>query len=225
MFNDLISIIFPKLCACCKRTLVKNEDLLCFNCRAELPRTMFHLQKDNIVQKRLWGRVDVKMATAFLYFDKAGMVQEIIHQLKYKNRPEIGELMGILLGNELAEIQEEISIDYIVPVPLHAAKLHKRGYNQSNHFAMGISKTLDIPNLENLLSREIYTESQTKKGRMDRWSNVENVFKLNQTIDIEGKHILLVDDVITTGATLEACANKLLKKDITLSIATIASTH
>ena len=225
MLNDFLSIIFPRLCVCCSSTLHKNESLIFVNCRAELPRTGFHTQENNLVQKKFWGRVDVKMATAFLYFDKAGKVQRILHQLKYKGLPEIGEMMGHLFAVELSSLGAECNFDAIVPVPLHPAKQLKRGYNQSYHFALGLSQGLDIPVFDGLLSRNIYTESQTKKGRFDRWKNVSKVFDVNREINIKDKDLLLVDDVITTGATIEACVQKLVENGALVSVASIACAH
>jgi len=171
-----------------------------------------------------WGRLPVDAATAFLFFKKGGMVQTLVHKLKYQNAPFIGYELGKLLGFDLRENDDYFKIpDLIMPVPLHWKKEKRRGYNQSTHFARGIAEVLEKPIDTSNLYRKIHTSTQTKKSRYNRWENVSEVFGLKKTDLIAAKHVLLVDDVITTGATLEACGQILLQQtDVTISIATLA---
>lgn len=222
-WQGFISLLFPPLCMACNQVLKGQEQVLCLSCRTDLPYTQFHLQEDNIVAKRFWGRVEIAHATALFHFTKGGKVQQLIHHLKYEDRPDAGIYAGELLGRQLQESHSFGPIDLILPVPLHPKKQRKRGYNQSAAFGQGISKVLKVPLRDDILRRAVFTESQTHKNRDERWQNVKDVFELADADSIENKHILLVDDVVTTGATLEACAIKLLEaKDVRVSIATIA---
>lgn len=220
---DFVGLLFPNLCAACNQHLQKGEKVVCLQCMVELPLTGFHKQADNPIAKRFWGRVPLQGATALYYFTKNGKVQHMIHQLKYNNHQEVGIYMGEHLGRELKKDQQLLDVDLVVPVPLHPQKLLQRGYNQSTAFAQGISQVLDIPVAEDAVRRVSYTESQTRKSREERWLNVKDVFELAQPALVQGKHVLLVDDVMTTGATLEACATQLLSTGNTrVSVATIA---
>lgn len=220
---DFVALLYPNLCCACDEPLVKGEELLCLACRYDLPKTNYHLEPDNPVAQTFWGRVDVQQATAFLHFTKGGKVQHILHHLKYDDRTELGTLMGQLLGADLLETEIWQDIDLVVPVPLHRKKLRQRGYNQSDYFAEGLAQSLSCDWQANVLQRTSYTQSQTTLSRAERWENVKDVFTLNPNADIAGKHILLVDDVITTGATLEACAQHLLAvPGVRVSIATTA---
>jgi ComF family protein len=221
--RDFASLFFPNYCLACSRALIKGEEILCTFCLAELPKTHYHFQDDNPVRLKFSGRINLKYAWAYLKFRKTGIVQHLIHQLKYNNHPEVGIRLGKSFGKDLLEARFNSEFDFIVPVPLHKSKLRKRGYNQSLKFAEGLSDTLKVPVLSGISVKLIKTETQTRKNRMDRWENVKQSFHIQSSEVIAGKRILLVDDVITTGATLEACGQKILEcgcKD--LSIACIA---
>lgn len=223
MLNDFISLIFPQVCASCGNSLYKNEQTLCTYCVYHLPKTNFHLNNDNPVAKIFWGRVDILSAGAFYGFNKGGRVQHIIHQLKYKGRKEVGFAVGKLYGYELKMCDSFKSVDTIIPVPLHPKKIKKRGYNQSEAFAEGLAASMEVPANVKTLFRAYESETQTKKSRFSRWQNVESIFQLKDIKSLEGKHVLLVDDVVTTGATLEACAQTLQQiPGIKISVATIA---
>jgi len=210
LFSDFVALFYPKYCDICDRTLVKGEECLCTHCLSDLPRTNFHLQKDNPVEMTLAGRSSVSRATAFCFFRKGNSMQKIIHQLKYKGNKGIGVFLGKLFGLSLLESEDYKSIDIIIPVPLHPHKMKKRGYNQSEYIAVGIGEVMSKKVNISSLIRTVNTSSQTKKMRYGRWENVSTVFELKTVDNLTGKHILLVDDVITTGATLEAASQILL---------------
>jgi len=221
--SDFISLLFPQLCAACGQTLVANEHLICTECRLTLPRTGFHLQPDNIVAQQFWGKIELQGAYALFYFAKGGKVQNVMHHLKYKGIKELGKLAGEMAGNDLVKNDVFRSIDLIIPVPLHKKRLRERGYNQSAHFAYGLAAPLNATVEENNLVRVAATETQTHKSRFERFNNMQEVFTIKYPEKLKGKHVLLVDDVITTGSTLEACGIQLLQiEGLKLSIATIA---
>jgi ComF family protein len=223
LMEDFVALFYPRCCFACSEPLSKGEELLCSRCLVQLPKTSYHRWHDNPVWGRLAGRLPVESAFAFLKFLKGGVVQNLLHELKYNNRPEIGVRIGGLYGRELAESGFADSFDVIVPVPLHHSRLRKRGYNQSAKFAEGLAEALRVPWEESLSLRLQATSTQTRKGRADRWQNVQTAFSTAQTERIRGKRILLVDDVITTGATLEACGQQLIDSQCaSLSIACIA---
>lgn len=222
-WEDFLSLIFPQVCVACEGALYKHEKNLCTICQNQLPRTDFHLDKDNPVAKHFWGKVEIENASAFLYFEKGGRVQSLMHYFKYKNMPEVGAEIGELYGRDLKATKTFSDCDLIIPVPLHPSKLLSRGYNQSEFFATGLSSILGMPTDFINLYRAVKTSSQTKKKAYDRFKNMEDIFRLNTPKELENKHILLVDDVVTTGSTLEACANTILKIPGTkISIATMA---
>lgn len=224
-FADFVSLIFPELCQACAKSLYRNEEIICADCLYHLPYTDFHLTADNAVAQQFWGRVPLEAAAALLYFTKGSRVQNLMHQLKYKNKPEVGVYLGKLAGKRLLENPVFASADLIIPVPLHRQKQLKRGYNQSLSFAEGLAEKTMIPIENNNLIRITGTESQTKKSRTSRYENMKDVFSIKNPQQLTGKHILLVDDIITTGATLEACCNVLLEvPGVKISIAAIAYT-
>ena len=211
-FHDLLNVIFPELCSGCGNRLYKNEKHICLPCVSNLPLTHFCKDLENPVYKIFWGRVNIEFASAFLYFSAKGIVQHMIHQLKYKGNREIGIHLGKIFGNELIQCEHFKNIDFIVPVPLHPSKEKKRGYNQSEIIGLGLSQSMNIPLNTDGFGRKKFTETQTKKTRYKRWENVDSIFKVSQKGAFENKHVLLVDDVITTGATIEACAQEILKE-------------
>ncbi|MVN19977.1 ComF family protein [Mucilaginibacter arboris] len=224
-FADFVSLIFPELCQACAKSLYRNEELICADCLYHLPYTDFHLNADNAVAQQFWGRVPLEAAAALLYFTKGSRVQNLMHQLKYKNKPEVGVYLGKLAGKRLLENPIFTSADMIIPVPLHKQKLLKRGYNQSLSFAEGLSEKLSIQAEVDNLVRITGTESQTKKSRTSRYENMKDVFSVKKPEKLADKHILLVDDIITTGATLEACCNVLLEiPGVKISLTAIAYT-
>jgi ComF family protein len=220
---DLVSLLFPELCNACGTNLFNGEKEICIKCLYDLPYTDYHLYQDNLVAKQLWGRLPCDAAMALLYFKKGTKVQNLIHSLKYKGKTEVGVRLGKLLGEKLRLSTQFQDVDLIVPVPLHPKKEKLRGYNQSEHIAIGLSEVLGVKLSTSHLWRKKATDSQTKKSRYIRFENMQTVFSVNEDKRLENLHILLIDDVITTGATLEACGNVLLAAGIRkLSIAAIA---
>jgi ComF family protein len=219
---DFFGLFYPRVCAGCSETLLRNEDILCTSCLYNLPRTNFHTDSVNEVAQIFWGRAHIENAASFLYFQKKGIVQSILHKLKYKGEKEVGVYMGKMYGYDLKETLFS-EVDVIVPVPLHIKKYKERGYNQSEILAKGLAETLNKPLDIKSLKRRIANPTQTRKHRYERWLNVNEVFEVKYPENFAGKHILLVDDVITTGATLESCANVILEcADAKVSIVTLA---
>ncbi|GIV33647.1 MAG: amidophosphoribosyltransferase [Chitinophagales bacterium] len=224
--SDFIGLFFPHSCEACGRTLTKGEDILCLFCLYAMPQTHYHLEKDNPAEKLFWGRADVQRAAALYFYHSRSRVQHLLHAIKYHGKKEIAYKLGHLYGSMLSGTPFAEGINLIVPVPLHEKKKRQRGYNQSDYFAMGLSESMEIPWSANILKRKIYTQTQTAKSRFERWGNVHEVFFLPHAPSIQGKHILLVDDVITTGATLEACTHTLQQAEaVKVSIAAIAIAH
>ena len=222
-FTDLINLMFPNLCVVCGTNLLKNEHQLCLSCLHDIPKTNYHLMKDNPIEKRFWGKVPVYNATSYFFFQKGSSFQKLLHILKYKGNKEIGELMGKYAAIDLLDSPDFTSIDLIIPVPLHPKKYKIRGYNQSEWIGKGISTILDKPQDISILVRIRENATQTKKSVYERFENTEGIFELRDKTLWEGKHVLLVDDVLTTGSTLEACVKALLEtKGIKVSIFTLA---
>ncbi len=223
--NDLLGLFYPKNCSTCAKVLTKYEEILCFSCKLDLPYTKFSKLKDNEMEKIFYGRVEVESATSLLHFSKKGNVQKLIHDLKYKNQQKIGILLGELLGEEILLSKRFDTVDCIIPVPLHPSKLKIRGYNQVTKFGQTLSQKLTVPYYEDLLTGKVMVKTQTHKNRFDRLNDLENNFELSNKEFLENKHVLLIDDVVTTGATLEACCMQLSQSNnIKISIATMAIT-
>jgi len=226
MYKNLINLFFPKVCSACATLLLHNETVFCTICRHEMPLTYYHLDAKNEAVKKFYGKIDVQFASAFLYFNKKGMVQELIHNLKYKGHQEIGTVLGSWYAEDLKEIQFKIPFDAVIPVPLHKRKFKERGYNQVSTFGKAIASGLNIPFEENVLVRKLYTKTQSKKNLLGRSENIENIFDVEFNESHHNKHFLLADDVLTTGATLEACSKALLKiPGIKVSIICMAMAH
>lgn len=222
IFDDMFSLLYPRICLACGKNIRAHEEAICLTCQYKMPKTNFHEDRDNPFTERFWGRVRVNCGSSFYYFGKGGKVQQLIHNLKYNHKPEIGIRLGHLYGKVLGKSLFFRQADVIVPVPLHPMKKRTRGYNQSAKFAEGLSEAMQIPWSEALCRTEM-TETQTKKDRFARFENVKDAFEVVDPKFIEGKHVLLVDDVITTGATIEACAHQILEIPGTkISVVTIA---
>lgn len=223
MVKNLINLFFPEVCYACNDLLSDNEKLICTKCRHELLVTNFHFENSNAVKKVLYGRVRLENATSLLRFEKKGMVQELLHKLKYKGHEDIGQFLGDWLGSELLDTNYYNDIEMVIPVPLNKRKLKKRGYNQVAKFSSAIANQLKIPVMDTVLQKTSSTPTQVFRKRIARWNDKDEVFKLVEANAIQGKHILLCDDIITTGATIEACANELLKApNVKISVATMA---
>ncbi len=224
MFKNIIHLIFPKTCAGCSVLLIANENIICTTCRHNLPLTHHHRTTENNATHKFYGRLPIEYASAMLYFHKKGIVQQLIHNLKYRGRQEIGKVLGEWYVNDLKNSIN--NIDYIVTVPLHKKRLRERGYNQVLTFSTALSKGLQIPMHNALLFRKKYSKTQTQKNLLKRTSNRTEIFDVLFTEQVHNKHFLLVDDVLTTGATLEQCGNALLKiPGARLSIVTIAQSQ
>ena len=222
-FHDFIHLLFPNLCIVCNENLQKNEQHICVRCLYEIPKTNFHLLTDNPIEKRFWGKVPIFRGTAFFYFQKGSPFQKLLHALKYKGNKEIGEVLGRYAAADLLDSPDFRDVDVIIPVPLHPKKFKKRGYNQSEWIAKGMSEILNKPQDSTTLYRVRENTTQTKKTVFERYENTEGIFELLDKNTFSGKHVLLVDDVLTTGSTLEACIKALLKTDtIKVSIFTLA---
>lgn len=220
-FSDIFFLLFPKTCNVCSSHLRHGEDILCTNCIIDLPVLHENSSDTNSLETILWGQVHFQKATSLLLYSKNSAYAQLLHQLKYNNRQDIGLYLGQMLGVELKRSGFCNTIDCIVPIPLHKKRFKERGYNQSEIIAQGISNITGIKVITNAVERTVYTKTQTKKNKEERLKNVENIFKITQ--GFENKHILLVDDIITTGATIISCGNVLLQesKNCLLSIASV----
>lgn len=224
ILSYLTELLFPRLCIVCGDRLIDQEQWICLHCLHHIPRTNFHLVPDNPVAQLFFGRVNLEAATSFFYFSKGSKYQTLLHCLKYKGMKELGAEMGKHFGIELLRSPQFASVDVICPVPLHPSKEKKRGYNQSWWIASGLARQMGKELSADNLKRVTATETQTRKSRFARWQNVEGIFQLTSPEAFSGKHILLVDDVVTTGSTLEACASEILSKtSAKVSIATLAT--
>ena len=223
LLSDLLSLLFPNLCAACGAGLHRGEVHICTRCLNELPYTDHHTDPANKAAKKLWGRIQFHAAMSLLHFRKGGRVQNIIHQLKYLNNRGIGLTLGRMMGEKILQSAAFENIEVIIPVPLHRKRERSRGYNQSQCVAEGIAAVLQVPVNNTAIIRQVATRSQTNKNRFTRFENMKDVFSVVNTDGLIGSHVLLVDDVLTTGATIASCAGELNKSGIKkLSIATVA---
>ncbi len=211
MWRDFINLFFPKICPGCLDYLQTNEQVICTECRHNIPLTQHHLYLQNEAFKKFYGKVDIEHASAFLAFHKKGIVQQLIHHLKYKNQQNIGTVLGKWYAEELLQSLTVIPFEIIVPVPLHPKKFKERGYNQVTTFGNAIAHCLQIEFRDDILYRTKYAKSQSKKNLKDRAENVLNSFEAKLNPAYYNKHFVLIDDVLTTGATLEACSLALQK--------------
>ena len=210
-WNNLLNLFFPNLCKICKRPLVEGEEQICLKCLCDLPHTGYHQLVNNPVEQLFIGKDRIEYATAYLRYEKGGKVQSLIHSLKYHDNKELGYLLGRQIARELQTDHSPIcTVDLLIPVPLHPRKKRQRGYNQSEWIARGLNTLLKLPIDTTSLRRTKETETQTHKQTYDRWLNMQNIFSVVDREVLAGKHILLIDDVITTGSTIGACAEALL---------------
>lgn len=223
LLDDFASLLFPRICYGCGNHLMRNEEIICTECHVQIPRTGYHTQPDNPVAQLFWGRCFITKAAAFSYYNRGSRIRKLIHNLKYRGIQEIGTELGKIYGYNLKESGFTEGIDLIIPVPLHPAREHERGYNQSSIIAQGLSGVTGLPVEVSALVRSVKSSTQTRRSRFDRWTNVEGIFNCPDQEKVKGKHILLVDDVITTGSTIEACTNELLKIDgVRVSVVALA---
>jgi ComF family protein len=224
--KHLFNLFYPSTCICCEQNLLDQEKIICIECRADLP----FAENGDFISNQLTlifeGRVLIEKGASLLYYHPSGKVKKLIHELKYKNNQEVGEFLGKWFGERLLKSTKFKDIDFILPVPLHIKKQQKRGYNQLTKFGDSLSTVLHTKYLENVLIRSSTSKTQTFKNRIERFENLMTNFSITDTALLKNKHILLIDDVVTTGATLEACCKELLEtENIRISIATIALTE
>ncbi|WP_298319753.1 ComF family protein [uncultured Aquimarina sp.] len=225
MLSDLAYLFYPIFCSACDNPLHKNERILCTSCRHRLPLGNFHKVNAKKIEKVFYGRAKVENATSLLVFEKDSLVQNLIHNLKYRGREEIGKELGIWLGGELNQLSDYQCIDSVIPVPLHPKRLRERGFNQVEKFGREIAKKLDAEYIDIVLKKNSYNEKQSKNSRLTRWINTSETFGIQNESLLINKHILIVDDIVTTGATIEACIQVLKSiPGIKISIATMAIT-
>ena len=223
LWDDFFSLLFPRLCYACGNQLMRNESLICTECFVVIPRTNYHFVEDNPVAQLFWGRCLIEKAAAFSYYNKGSRIRKLIHNMKYNGIREIGYDLGRLYGLSLKTSGFINDIDIIIPVPLHPLKERIRGFNQSETISMGIADVTRLPVDIKSLARILVSVTQTKRSRYERWTNVEGIFQVIDSKSIMGKHILLVDDVITTGSTIESCTNELLKiEGVKVSVVALA---
>ena len=223
--NHLINLFYPQVCPACGNLLMRNEESVCLSCRYLLPKTLYEKNADNPLAQMFYGQVDFHAVTAEFFFSKTGKVQHLLHQLKYEGNQDAGFFLGQQIGESIKDAELFRGIDFIIPIPLHPKKEHLRGYNQSYVIAQGVEDKTSIPIMRDCLYRKTFTATQTKKSREERWENVKDIFDVKNGKRLKGRHILLIDDVLTTGATLKAAGMTLSKiEDIKISVATAACT-
>ncbi len=223
ILSPFVHFFYPHNCIGCGSDIIESGNFLCLDCINDLPHTGFALHAGNPVEKNFWGRIPITSAMSEFYFSKDSVIQNCIHEFKYRGNKKLGLYLGKIMGQSMLNSNRFSNIDYLIPLPLFTAKEFKRGFNQSSILCSGINEIMDLPILTQNVKRIVHTETQTKKGRIQRWENVEKSFSVIEPQILKGKHILLVDDVITTGATVEACGREILKIEGTqLSVASLA---
>lgn len=223
LLDNLLNLMFPNLCLVCGENLIGNEQQICISCIYNIPKTNYHLKKDNPMDKKFWGKVPINACTAYFYFQKGSPYQKVIHSIKYRNNTEVGEILGKYAALDLLESVNFKNIDVIIPVPLHPQKFKSRGYNQSECIGKGLSTILEKPQNTTSLIRVKENTTQTKKNVFERYENTEGIFELAEKESLIGKHVLIIDDVLTTGSTIEACIKVLIKiEGIKISVFTLA---
>lgn len=222
-WESFFALFFPNYCCACGKYISNNEGLLCIKCFCELPKTNYHTYKDNPVAKIFWGRVEIQAATSYMHFVKGSKYSRMMYLFKYEGQKQVGVQLGRFFGADLYDSWLFKDVDIIIPVPLHKRKQRKRGFNQSECIARGLSKSMHREVVCDNLVRNEFTKTQTRKSRIDRWKNVSGKFRVKSPGALKDMHILLVDDVVTTGATIEACAQELLKvQGVRVSVVTLA---
>lgn len=222
-FDDFLHLFFPNICLACEDSLQRGENIICTNCYFNMPLCKYEDKLDNPMAKKFWGKINFDGAYAYLNFTRKGRVQSLMHRLKYKGEKDVGVLLGELMADEILSSKNFAGFDAIIPVPLHRKKFIKRGYNQSECIANGMSNVFNVPVDTFLVKRTAHSSTQTKKKRFARWKNVEKIFELGSAKEYEGKHLLLVDDITTTGSTMSACAEQILKiPNSKVSVASLA---
>ena len=223
ILSSLLHLFYPHNCLGCGSDIIEKENFLCLECINNLPHTGFALHANNPVEKIFWGRIPVVAGMSEFYFSKDSIIQNLIHEFKYRGNKNLGLYLGKIIGKTMLNSNRFSNIDFLIPLPLFTEKEFKRGFNQSSILCSGIKEVMNIPVITKNVIRRIHTETQTKKGRIQRWENVEKSFSVIEPEMLKGKHILLVDDVITTGATIEACGREILKTEgIQMSVASLA---
>jgi ComF family protein len=219
--DSFLHLLFPHVCTGCGNDILNEETILCMRCIDAMPETNFEMHPNNPVEKTFWGRLPLVGATAQFYFTKESLMQHLMHQFKYKTNRELGLQLGRIMGERIKK-SGRFAVDALIPLPLFPVKEKRRGYNQAMVLCEGMAESMGIPVLDKAITRPQRTETQTKKGRIERWKNMEGKFILSNPDTIRNKHLLLVDDVVTTGATFEACGNELLKaENVKLSLASL----
>ncbi len=219
--DSFLHLLFPHVCTGCGNDILNEGTVLCMRCIDAMPETNFEMHPNNPVEKTFWGRLPLMGVTAQFYFTKESLMQHLMHQFKYKANRELGLQLGRIMGEQIKK-SGRFAVDALIPLPLFPVKEKKRGYNQATILCEGMAESMGIPVLDKVITRPQHTETQTKKGRIERWKNMEGKFILSNPAAISNKHLLLVDDVVTTGATFEACGNELLKaENVKLSLASL----
>ncbi len=222
---SFIHLFYPRVCHGCGGDLISGENYICIQCRQTLKPSNYTANRENRLYNNMIARIPIVDAMAQFYFTKGGIIQNLLHELKYKGKTDLGIHLGELMGHELFQIDRYNQIDLVFPVPLHEDKKRKRGFNQSELLARGICNVTNMKLESEVLSRNQFTETQTNKTRVERWENVRDAFSVRETNELKGKHVLLIDDVVTTGATLEACVRKLMEiEGVKISIGALAYT-
>jgi ComF family protein len=223
ILSPLVHFFYPHICVGCGSDVIENKNFLCLECISDLPHTGFAMHANNPLEKKFWGRIPITAGMSEFYFSKSSIVQNLIHEFKYRGNLKVGFHLGKMMGKSILNSNRFSNIDLLVPLPLFIKKEFKRGFNQSQVLCEGIREITNIPIASKNVIRNVATETQTKKGRIERWENVEKSFSILDPESLNGKNILLVDDVITTGATIEACGAQILKiENVRLSIASLA---